>query len=184
MKIQIDSIKMNRTKKYLTPCLKEHGEDFVSRLSKVRKVAYGFADMIIGKKYEKHIFILINTSKCLEEFVSLLSWLKGKRYYEDDYAFDSLHSGVLHMIVVKLPEICYGKFNFFTKGEYSKMYSLEQIQQIKSDEVKRVLIKDHNYKLSFTKKLNEYFGTNLTPKEIGDRELDLPPTIEVEEEIF
>lgn len=184
MKIQLEAIKMNKTKKYLIPCLKEHGKVFVEMISRVKKIAYGLGDMLINKDYEKHIFILIDTSKFPKYFVALLEYLHEQDFYEDDYAFDEIHNGIFHMVIIKLPESCYGKFDFFTKGEYSKMYSPEQIKQFKDREVKQVLIKDHNYKLEFTKKVNKIFQSNLKVDEVEDRELDLPPTVEFDEEVF
>ena len=105
MIVQLDKIVMNKTEKYLKPCLKYHGENFTNRLSLIFKLGYGIGDMLIDKKYEQHIFVLIDTFKCVQFWTEFIEdYFRELDFYEDDYAVDNLENGRLHMLVIKLPE--------------------------------------------------------------------------------
>ncbi len=176
---------MNKTKKYLLPCLAYYGEDFARRVGTVFKLAVGIGDVITVKSnilFEKHIFLLVDSNINPISFNSFKEWIKDQPMYEDDYAFDNILTGHLHVFVISLPEQYYKTYETFKESQYSKMYNPEEINHfIKNQDVKKVLIKDNNYIFDFTQQLNETFGLNLTPNDINDgRELDLPILIEEE----
>ena len=178
MKLQLDKITMNKTGKFLTPCLKKYGVEFTQKLSKVFKLAYGIGDMLINKSYEKHIFILCDTSKCTSFFEDFLEYFQAQDYYEDDYAADHILYGKYHMLVIKIPEEFLDRLPLFQEGKYSKMYSKEEIKEL-HEEARLVVIKDKNYRFEFVKKVNEYFGSDLKEKELAeDAELEIPPNID------
>jgi len=194
-KIQIGEVTMNttdkrpilanKTRKYLLPCLKEYGTDFTSRLDSVYKVAVGIGDIIVsnrGIKHEKHIFILINSTIATEFFLNFLDWIREQDMYEDDYIFGNILTSILHMVIIKLPVKYYSSFETFKLGSYSEMYDKEDVDILFKGKLqyKKVIIKDHNYKVRFVEILNEQFGTSLVPEEY-EGELDFPPD---KEEIF
>lgn len=187
MKIQLgESIILNRTHKYLLPCLKAYGDTFKEYFNAVHKVAVGTGDMILvesGIRYEKHLFTLIDTSKNKNLLKRFLEWVRDQPMYEDEYAFDSVHTGNLLMVVIKLPESCYKAEEKFKHSQYSKMYGLDDIAKYFSEhpETQRILIQDSNYKIEYASKLSEEWETNVNPEEL-EGELDLP--IRKEEEIF
>jgi hypothetical protein len=181
VKIQLGQLTMNKTARFIKPCLKLYGEEFRKRISSVFKLAYGIGDMYINKKYEKHIFILIDTFKCSKHFLSTLEWLQEQDCYEDDYAYDNLVHGRLHMIVIKLPEGI--DLQLFLKGKYSKMYTDTEIISMLDDETKSIVIKDKNYKVTFVEKVNALFKSNLKVSDLtAETELDTPPNIPFSEE--
>ena len=185
IKIQIGQLIMNKTSKFIKPCLKLYGDDFRKKLSSVFKLAYGIGDMYINQKYEKHIFILIDTQKCLNHFVSTLEWIQSQDCYEDDYAYDHLVNGRLHMLVIKLPNGI--DLDQFLSGKYSKMYTDKEIINLLDDESKAVVIKDKNYRITFVEKVNKQFKSNLKLTELPiESELEIPPNIPYleEQEIF
>lgn len=187
MIIQLDRIVMNKTEKYLKPCLKYHGEEFTNRLSLIFKLGYGIGDMLVDKKYEQHIFVLVDTLKCVQFWTEFIEdYFRELDFYEDDYAVDNLENGRLHMLVIKLPDNCIDKKNEFVKGRYSKMYSNDEIQKLlKAEDTKAIVVKDSNYRVEFVKKINDYFKTNLKESELAaDAELDFPPDIEENKETF
>lgn len=197
MKIQIGEVYMdkvtsqkiiypNKTKKYLLPCLKEYGEEFEKKIKSVFKVAVGLGDMVIsnrGMLHERHIFILIDSTIAVKFFIDFIDWIKDQTMYEDDYVFGDIQKSCFHMVVLKFPEKFWGLFLPFKRGEYSTMFSSETITQLFSNHpnVLKVLIRDHNYRIVFTKKLNKIYGLSLSPYEY-EGELDMPP--KDEEEIF
>lgn len=191
MKIQIGEIAMNKTRKYLVPCLRSYGAIFTQKIGSVFKVAIGIGDIVTIKsniKFEKHIFFLIENKTNIKEFKEFLSWIREQEgFYEEDYAFDHLSKGCLHMLVIKLPEECYEAFETFKKGEYSKMYDPEKLKSLfdQNSEQYKILVKDHNYKLTFSKALQKEYNLDdpLTPEEIDDTfEFDFP--LKDIEEIF
>jgi hypothetical protein len=56
------------------------------------------------------------------------------------------------------------------------MYSKDEINKLfkSKSQFKRVIVKDHNYKVTFVEELNNIFQTSIIPEEY-DGELDLPP---------
>ena len=182
MKLQLDKITMNKTGRFLRPCLRKYGMEFTSKLAKVFKLAYGIGDILINKSYEKHIFILCDTSKCTEFFEDFLEYFQSQDYYEDDYAADHILYGQYHMLVIKIPDEWLDKLPLFQEGKYSKMYSKEEIKELHEQD-RLVVIKDKNYRFEFVKKLNEQFrleGKHRL-KEVDlniDAELEIPPNID------
>lgn len=200
MKLQLGNIIMktvskkggiyeNRTFKYLIPCIKSYGEEFVKKIESVYKVAIGIGDIIVMNrdiKHEKHLFILLDSSILPMFFQKFIFWIREQPMYEDDYVFGNIQNSPYHMLVIKIPEKYVNSLAEFKKGKYSKMYSKEEIMEMFSNKDSsnvKILLRDKSYKFEFTKKLNKLFGTNLTVDDIeDDHELDVP--INLEEEIF
>lgn len=186
MRIQLGMIYMNKTKKYLLPCLREYGDEFTDRVRSLFKLAIGIGDTALldmGISLEKDIFILIDTKMSRKKFKSTLEWLRLQDYYSFDYPFDDLHNGHLHMLVVKVPKNYYDSFGRFKESQFSKMYSYKDLEKFFKgrDEEIRVLSRDKNYMVQFVDKVNQIYLTAVDPTEwIG--ELDFP--IQIEEEIF
>lgn len=191
MKIQIGEIVMNeerkriiypnKTYKYLAPCLEKYGPDFQLKIKLVWTVAVGLGDMMIvaakENTFEQHLFILLDSTVATKNFINFLEWIKDEDYYIDDYVYDNIQKSTYHMVVIKMPEQCTQTFEEFTKGNYSKMYSPEEINSLfeSNPDVKKILIKDHNYIVSFVRSLNKKYDTTLKPEDWTDKELDFPP---------
>lgn len=180
MKIQLGSIVLNKTNKYLMPCLKAYGNDFAFRFHSIWKVAVGVGDVVTVKSniiLEKHIFLLLDTTAYRSAYNLFMAWIVNQSMYEDDYAFDNILNGKLHMLVLKIPEQHYNAIENLRKSEFSKMYSQVDLEEYFADkpQIKKVLIKDHSYKFEFSKQLETAFNVNLSVEEIDDKmELDLP----------
>ncbi len=178
MKIQINKIVLNKTKTYLAPCLKEYGEEFETKLSSVYKVGIGIGDLILienGINYEQHIFILIDTKIANSHFKKFIKWIRNQDMFEDDYAYDNIMNGQFHMVILKLHESCYKPAQLLRKSQFSKMYTKEQIEKYFKDKpnVRGVLIKDNQYRITYTQKLNEIFGSTIKPDEL-EGEFEFP----------
>lgn len=195
MKIQIGEIYMdkvgdktlypNKTRKYLLPCFREYGELFITKLNSVFKVAIGIGDIIVENSgrnhFEKHIFILLDTTIAKKFFVDFLEWIKDQPMYEDDYVYDNIQKSTFHMVILTIPEKLLTSFEEFKKGNYSNMFSKEQINVFFElhPEIKKVLIKDHQYRIIFTKKLNRKYNSTVKSED-WEGELDFPPTPETD----
>lgn len=186
MRVQLGTIYINRTKKYLVPCLSEYGDEFVSKIVNLFKLAIGIGDFALldmGMNLEKHIFILIDTKLSKRNFISTINWLRLQDYYSLDYPFDDIHTGHLHMIIIKVPEKYHNALENFRKSKYSKMYSHEDLLRLfnnKKQELK-VFKKDKAYLVEFVRMVNERYNTFVQP-DSWEGELDFP--IRKEEENF
>lgn len=176
----------NATRRYLFPCLKEYGEEFVDKISNVFKIAVGIGDVIVykaGLKYHQHIFILIDTTISSDFFIDFISWIKDQPMYEDDYVFDNIQKTNMHMVVIKFPERLEEAIDKFREGRYSSMFDVYTIQELFSRHIKTslVLTKNENYKPVFVKEINTKFNTDLKVSEY-EGELDFP--LKEAEEVF
>ena len=188
MKLQIGKIKMEvignqiletRTKRYLLPILKAYGPIFIGKLNSVFKLACGLGDMVVerrGFKYEKHLFILLDSSVATKFFIVFLEWIRKQPYFEEDYVYGNIQKSRFHMIIVKVPDKFVTALKVFKEGRYSKMYSKEDVDLYFNNhpDTKRVLIRDANYKMEFVKKVNQDFNTSIDDFDIEDYELDYP----------
>lgn len=191
MKIQVGQIYMdkltnkkgiypNKTKKYLLPCLKAYGKQFESKINSVFKVAVGLGDMVYTKAkkevYERHLFILLDSSVVSKQFKDFIKWIREQIYYEDDYVYGNIQKSSFHMVIIKFPEEFCDSLSTFKKGKYSEMFKEEKGFKFfeTHPEAQKVLIKDRNYKVVFVNKVNTRFDTTITPEE-WEGELDYPP---------
>jgi hypothetical protein len=172
----------SKTTKYLLPCLKEYGVKFTKMINLVYKVAAGIGDAILINrdiKHEKHVFLLLDGKMPTynKHLATFLDWIKDQPMYVDDYVYGDIQKSTFHMVILQLPEKYYNSFETFKKGEYSKMYSIEDVVKFFENHpvAKAVLIKDHEYRVVFTGKVNKRYNTCILPTEfIG--ELDFRPT--------
>lgn len=185
MKIQLGVIQINRTKKYLLPCLKEYGPEFEKRIANLFKLGVGIGHIALadmGIDLKKHIFILVDTKLSRKFFKETIAWLRIQDYYETDYPFDDIHRGHLHMIVVKLPKKYYQAYGRFKQSQFGDMYEYEDlVTHFKGKEELKVLTRDEQYKVEFVELVNGIYKTTVSPEE-WTGELDFP--IKLEEEIF
>lgn len=200
MKIQIGEVYMdkvtnqktifpNKTRKYLLPCLREYGNTFITKINNVFKVAVGIGDIIVDQTaihYERHIFILIDTTIAPKHFMNFLEWVKNEPMYEEDYVYDNIQKSDYHMVVLKFPEKYYDSFETFKKGKYSEMFNEETIHRFfeHHPDAQSVFIKSHNYRIKFAEELNSFLNNvreadKIKPEE-WEGEVDFPPTDESE----
>lgn len=176
IRIQLDKVVINKTARFIKPCLKLYGNEFIKRVSKIFKLAYGLKDLSLDNNYNNHIFILINADRCKNHFIETLEWIREQEYYETDYSYDNLVEGKLHMLVLKLPEVI--DFENFYQGKYSKMYTNGEILELLDESTKAIVTKDESYKVEFVKKLQAQFNNKFSIFELHpEAELELPPNI-------
>ncbi len=184
-KIQVGKVILNKTWKYLVPLLKHYGKEFEQKINSVYKCGYGIGDILLinnGINYEQHVFILIDTKVATGHFKTFIKWIRQQEMYEDDYIFDDILHGRFHMLVLKLPKEYYKSNLLFRKSQFSKMYTKKDVEKFfKDEDIQGVLIKQGNYIIKHTNKINEMFGTTVKPHEI-EGEWDFP--IEKNEEMF
>ena len=106
--------------------------------------AYFFRDVFIENEWN----ILLN---------NLINYIIDKEYFEDDYVFDNIATGCLHMIILKLPK---NVVSTFFDGRYSHLYTHTERKKFfrKKDEAYSVINKHYDYKFQFINQLKEEFG--------------------------
>ena len=191
-----DELHVNRTFKYLYPCLIELGPAFIGKLNKFVKLGIFITDM---NYYTLNtcLYLVINVSpyragylleEYRKEFQEFLYWFKMQDFYETDYCYQTN----FHIIVVKLPEILSSSIDSFMSGEYSKIFTKEQINKYfkpislidpimeekrnkEIQDTKSILTKDKAYIETYAKRVNKEYQTNVSPKYFQNVELDKPP---------
>lgn len=186
MKIQLGTIYLNKTKKYLAPVIKEYGEELTERLNGLFKLGMGvgdFALMDMGMKLETHLFILIDTNLSKRSFNSTMNWLKLQNYFAFDYAFDDLHLGHLHMIALEVPPKYHDALSRFKNSEFSAMFDYDDLIKFFADRQEEIAVftKDKNFRVEFVQRVNTLYNTMVDPIE-WKGELEFP--INIEEEYF
>ena len=187
---------VNRTWKYLFPCLTVYGPEFMSKINSLFKLAVGIDDMnLYGVKKDNCLFILLDSEIPLStkadidiykrNFAKFLSWISYQDYYVTDYVFDDVYVGKRHMVVIKIPEEFKQAYVHFLNGSYSRMYTpYEQARFFKHDKynVLPVLEKNNQLLEAFTVEVNTRFNTSVRSHELAGTELDFKPVYK--EEIF
>lgn len=168
----------NKTLFYLSPCMREFGDEFKERYKHVFKIALGIGDKAAEGEYTNHIFILCYTGIRPMAFLGFFDWVKTQPFYETDYVFGDTRTSPLHMIVVKCPD---GYMDKFVAGQYSKMYSPSQIEDyfLKRPAAKKVVFKSESYHEEFVALVNKLFNTDMLPEEY-DGEYDFRPNLNEE----
>lgn len=193
--LNIDSIFNNRTYLYLSPVLLKHGDYFKQRvLADTHRIAYGILDTallgspLIESNNKRPIFLLLSTLIKPTRLDSFLNFIRTEHYYITDYIFDTFNTyPSQRMVVLDIPKEYYKTYDEFKLGNYSSMFTEEQIKdlfesrQVDKDVIK-VLTKDPNYKKTFTQIVEKRFGVEVSTNQI--KELDFPYTLDKSAEIF
>ena len=169
MKIEIGNIYENLTKILLSPGLKIYGEGFTMRFSKeLFKLAYGIGDknspVFNGRR---PIFIMCDKAVNPQVSWKAIEWLRTKPFYITDYSCDLGSVPRKHIVVLDYPEELQNTYECFLKGEYSKMYSKEQLNLLITDKTSKaynILTKDPKYMPVFIKQIEEEFAVEIVDK--------------------
>lgn len=208
-RINTDNTVMNKTRLYLVQQLQHYGNEFVEHIAKSNIVCFAIQDYGINttedlRKIESSVYILfdVNGNKSFGNYENIhkgrytfhetLKYYQNHSSYVTDYCYDSNKTGHLHVIVVKLPFP--EKMDLFLKGQYSKLYSeeelskwfikhIDQVEIIKGKKIKtqiitdqyKVLTHDESYFPTFKEKILAEFGTKLNDGDVI-MEYDFKPT--------
>lgn len=186
----------NQTKKYLLPCLKEYGKEFMTKLNGVFKIAAGIGDVVAdtcGLQLGAHIFLQVESTITIKgnrqiitkPFMQYLDWIRKQPMYETDYVFGNIQNTAYHMIVLKFPEKYSQAFKEFREGNYSRMFDKITINRLfhAYPHTTKILIRDSTYIIRYVHRVNAREGTTLTVADFKDSgELDFKP--EDKDEIF
>ena len=107
MQIIIGTYYVNKTWKYLIPCLSNYGSTFQAKYNSLFKLATGLHDCVFdGTKHEssRYVYLLIDRLYRPAITQNILQWMTYQSFYVTSYAFDDLIKGRKHMLVLAIPE--------------------------------------------------------------------------------
>lgn len=182
---------VNRTKIYMGYQLLYHLDFNIAHAIRLMDpVMWGTydADYIKAKKISKiidyRLFVLIHLDN--ETKKSMVNMLKKDKYYIDSYPY-SLTKKDLIFVVYKIPRPLHKAYDRFLEGNFSKMYTLYDLNRYQITEKVRgaynnlyaVLTKNTEFKPVFQARISKEYGLEV---EVDDNaELDsffVPPTYE------
>jgi len=197
----------NKTRIYLSPCLKDWGTQLEMETYQNYPLAFGIGDKNYSEEIPGHIFILFDTNgkrkygkypqkqRANFKFGEYLEFIREHEAYVTDYLFDGVQDGHQHMVVLKIPQeyIDSDLMGKFLSGSYSEMYTEEQKEklfsktqfenQIQVDNPSYMVInKSEQFEEKFKQKLVEDFDVPRPTYDISDREWDYKPYLP--EEVF
>lgn len=190
MHIEIGKYYVNKTWRFLLPCLRGHGDIFVSKFNPVFKLAVAIHDTLLddSKKAEgRSIYILCDKLTNKIAFDDFLDWIKYQDYYIGDYCPDSeILKSRKHVIIIKIPEVYNDAYDHFLKSNFSLMYLDEELKLLFSNPGKKkeydILSREPKIIEEFVKEVNKEFGSNAIVDDFKNAELELP--LRKTEEIF
>lgn len=193
MQIEIGKYYVNKTWKYLRPCLKGHGKTFLVKFNSLFKLAMGIHDCALdGTDFENYrlIYILVDKFYMPRVYKSFSDWIKFQEYYVTDYVYDTHlppSKMRMQMFVLTIPEQYQSSYDHFIKGQYSKMYTRDQIEElypegVKDHGAKEVLLQTFEARREFVEKVNKSFNSTVTEEDMRGCELDF--TLEKKKENF
>lgn len=191
MQIKIGVRYINKTWRFLYPCLRGHGETFVKKLNPLFKLAVGINDSILsGTDYSKgrNIFILVDTlyqPKQVKDFMDYIVYQPFYRHHFYVNNYDNTQSRKL-MIILTIPDGFENAYDNFILGKYSYMYNNEEIKALFSSPERKteydVLTLNPQLHDSFIETINKEFNTKISSFDSIIREYELP--LKPKEEIF
>ncbi len=187
MHIEIGKHYVNKTWKYLVPCLKSYGPTFVAKYNCLYKLAAGIDDTVLDGRFDdkRVIFLLIDKKYKRNISGNVIEWFRNQPFVLTDYAVGDLESTRKHMIVIEIPSMFNDSYDEFLKGRYSAMYNdtdIEYLFKNSPQDVKDIFNRTDEGYNNFIIKIKNSFGTDVTKSDLIGAELDFP--IEKFKEVF
>ena len=185
MNLQLNTHYSNKTWRFLFPCLRAHGEEFMEKIATISIMAVGVG---CGQLDESpNLYILYNKEFKQEALYSLLAYLHKEGLLVESFSYDKdIRDGLQTMLVVKLPEEFHEAYQHFINGYYSQMFSIEQIEELFAYKLwfpeTSILGKEDESGKKFLQKVNEEYGSTVKFGDIQHWEYESP--IVLKEEVF
>lgn len=200
--ILFDKVKVNRTYKYLLPCLYDANTEYAKRLKSLYKYQVGLFDYanVLNNgniTYKKCVAIVFDTNKYLSNvsptkkkiiknsfyIKNTINFFRKCDNYVKDYPFHDPRNNDLHILVLKIPEKYYLSYSKFIQSEYSRMYDNSQMELFTMDNrTIKILKKDESIYKEVANSFRKEFG-NINVNINNLKEFDFPLTFKLSEEI-
>lgn len=172
----------NRTMRYLSPILHTYPVVFQSELNKNKfNLAVCDVDYYKSKKkeFQSYLFLQFKTNQ------KLIDCCRQIRYYVDEYP---LNLEDKYVVVLSIPEEFKESYQYFLKGQYSKMYTKSQLERIKVRQILNgningtylVLTKNPAAYEEYCQVIKTLYKSEHYPDKEKVEEFDIPPRINQE----
>lgn len=183
---------INKTVRFLAPCLYVLGSEFVEAFNFVSIVGVFTKDLL--DKDRKHVLYIVcnvNDHNNLN-YKALKDITIEKGIYIKDYPITKNFFNIRQkVLVIELPKQFHSSWDEFHKSRYSKMYAGMQINKFFNEKDKRsrndldILLKNKRAESLFIKRVNSIFNTNIDKFETDidteyEFKIDRSETIEYE----
>lgn len=162
MEIEIGKQFINNTWRFLAPCLQGHGSEFQERFNRLFKIATCLHDTLVDgstMSEGRTIYVMFDKKFNPYYFQSFMEYVRKQSYYKGEYCPESeVLDARKQVVILEVPEIHYNTYDNFLKGNYSKMYTLEQVDMYFSSSYKTI---EHSILSRKGEKGFEYFKTKL-----------------------
>tara|TARA_R100001377_G_scaffold85310_1_gene71517 strand:+ start:46477 stop:47097 length:621 start_codon:yes stop_codon:yes gene_type:complete len=187
MEIKIGNIYKNKTWNYFAPILNYYGKALIGWINTTHKLAVGVGDNNHINP-DPSVYLLFDAKYQPQNFEKFLSWVRYQDFYVVDYLYSSdLKDGRKHMVVLTVPEPYVKTYYHLLAGEYSKMFTSDQIKGLFGHERKKdanVLSKKPIAYTHFINKLNEEFKSNVDEDDFDKESIEFDLPFRLEEEVF
>lgn len=204
MDIQIGKQYVNKTWRFLAPCLRGHGTTFVNKFNSLYKLAVGIHDTFLdGSSISngRNIYVLIDKGYKPREYEKFLDYIRYQDYFKGEYCAEpDLIPARKYMVVLEVPKIFYNAYDKFLQGKYSEMYTTDELNILFSSVLKKrnlspsEKIKRRDYGILtktleesfeyYIKVLNKEFNTTVKATDIVASEVEWELPLKKQEEIF
>lgn len=190
MNIRIGKQYVNKTWRFLIPCLRGHGNVFVKKFNPIYKLAVGIHDSLLdGSQISngRNIYLMLDKKYRPNDYNKFMEYIVCQDYFRADYCPDSeIISSRKHIVVIEVPEIYNNAYDMFLQGRYSEMYTPEQLNNLFSGDTRKkdyeILSKSGNALSEFIKNVNQEFDVKSSKKDFYGSECEFP--LIKKEEIF
>lgn len=182
MNIEIGEWYINKTWRFLLPCLRGHGNTFVEKFNLVFKLGAAIHDILLDgsdMSEGRNILILCDKEHKREDYDRFLNWVKLQNYYRGNYCPNSEEEySRKEVIIIQVPTQFYNAYDCFLRGEYSKMYTEDQVEALftgkDKKEVLEILKKTEEAGNAFVKNIENEFGEEGIKLEEIEGEYEFP----------
>ncbi len=180
---------VNKTWKFLIPCLASHGQEFMDLFNRAFTLAAGIHDTHLKGSpitQRRVVYCLFNSNYNRDIMQKLIHYSIKSRILAYEYDTDfPLKNSNRRMLVFKIPEVHYKAYDHFLKGEYSQMYTPEFVDANWGATARsKIVLKNQEEEglPMLVEEIKEVLDGNQSPKDMKGSELALP--LIKEEEIF
>lgn len=190
MNIKIGQLYVNKTWRFLIPCLEGYGKVFEDNFNTVFKLAVAIHDSYLdGASITngRNLYIMLDKKCRPKEYLKFMEYIKYQDCFKGEYCPDGdILTSRKNVIILEVPKIYNNAYDNFLKGKYSEMYSEEKVDLFfnttNRQEDFKILTKHQDAIINFKSKIDNLFKVDSDINEIKKGELELP--LSKTEEIF
>lgn len=188
---------VNRTALYLSSIVNTFPDNVKVHIKNIQIIAWGINDLdylSVGRNPTRRslLFFLVDYRKSVHAIENVERALDVHSLFHDSYFFNLRGDQILKMLVVKVPKRWDGAFDKFKQGEFSKMFTRQELTSLRipirtrnnlPNPVYEVLTHSPEYRAAFVERMRKIYGASLNPDDLPQNiEYDsfhINPTVEI-----